>query len=104
MMLKSKLQCSIRLAITRASVHTPTTYVQLKEDSTKVVSKSAITRTFNNYAKDNDLLKTAKITLSGNDIREGITAVVSVKVLDLSLKAKPNLNLEILMLRVLSKL
>ena len=44
--------------------------------------KSAITRTFNNYAKDNDLLKTAKIALSGNDIREGITAVVSVKVPD----------------------
>jgi len=44
--------------------------------------KSAITRTFNSYAKDNDLLKGAKVTLSGNDIREGITAVISVKLPD----------------------
>ncbi len=44
--------------------------------------KSALTRTFNNYAKDNDLLKTAKIALNGNDIREGITAVISVKIPD----------------------
>ena len=44
--------------------------------------KSAITRTFNNYAKDNDLLKGAKVTLSGNDIREGITAVISIKLPD----------------------
>ena len=42
--------------------------------------KSALTRTFNAYAKDNNLLKNAKITLSGDDIREGLTAVISVKV------------------------
>ena len=42
--------------------------------------KSAVTRTFNNYGKDNDLLKNVKISLSGEDIREGITAVISVKV------------------------
>ncbi len=42
--------------------------------------KSAVTRTFNNYSKDNDLLKNVKISLSGEDIREGITAVISVKV------------------------
>ena len=42
--------------------------------------KSAVTRTFNNYGKDNDLLKNEKISLTGEDIREGITAVISVKV------------------------
>ena len=42
--------------------------------------KSAVTRTFNNYSKDNDLLKNVKISLTGEDIREGITAVISVKV------------------------
>lgn len=42
--------------------------------------KSALTRTFNQYAKDNNLLKNAKISLSGDDIREGLTAVISVKV------------------------
>ncbi len=44
--------------------------------------KSALTRTFNAYAKDNDLLKNVKINLSGDDIREGLMVVVSVKVPD----------------------
>jgi DNA gyrase subunit B len=42
--------------------------------------KSALTRTFNAYAKEKDLLKNVKITLSGEDIREGLTGVISVKV------------------------
>ena len=42
--------------------------------------KSALTRTFNAYAKEYDLLKNAKISLSGEDIREGLTVVISVKV------------------------
>ena len=42
--------------------------------------KSALTRTFNAYSKDNGLLRGEKITPSGEDIREGIMAVISVKV------------------------
>lgn len=42
--------------------------------------KSAITRAFKTYATDNDLLRSAKINLTGEDIREGMTAIVSVKV------------------------
>ena len=42
--------------------------------------KSAVTRTFNTYSKDNELLKNVKVPLTGEDIREGITAVISVKV------------------------
>ena len=42
--------------------------------------KSALTRTFNAYSKDNGLLKGEKITPTGEDIREGIMAVISVKV------------------------
>ncbi len=44
--------------------------------------KSAFTRTFNAYAKSYDLLKNVKINLSGEDIREGMTGVISVKVPD----------------------
>ena len=42
--------------------------------------KSALTRTFNAYSKDNGLLKGEKITPTGEDIREGIMAVISIKV------------------------
>src|SRR3954469_12090533 len=42
--------------------------------------KSALTRTINNYAAKNGSLKKADFTLSGDDVREGLTAVLSVKV------------------------
>jgi len=41
--------------------------------------KAAMTRTVNHYAVSNNLLKNVKIGLSGDDIREGLTAVISVK-------------------------
>ena len=44
--------------------------------------KSAVTRAFKNYANANDLLKNVKVDLTGEDVREGITAVISVKVPD----------------------
>ena len=42
--------------------------------------KSALTKTFNDYAKKNKLLKDNEPALSGEDIREGITAIISVKI------------------------
>jgi len=44
--------------------------------------KSALTRVFNDYARKFGLLKEADKNLSGDDIREGLTAVVSVKLTD----------------------
>jgi len=44
--------------------------------------KAALTRTINNYASDSKLFKKDKIVLSGDDVREGLTAVLSVKVPD----------------------
>ena len=44
--------------------------------------RSALTRIINRYAKENSLLKKNKITLSGDDIREGLTAVLSIKMPD----------------------
>ncbi len=44
--------------------------------------KAALTRTLNSYAQKNNLLKKENITLSGDDVREGLTAVISAKVME----------------------
>jgi DNA gyrase subunit B len=44
--------------------------------------RSALTRTVNKYARDHGLLKDKEDNLSGEDVREGLTAVVSVKLRD----------------------
>ena len=41
--------------------------------------KNAITKTFNDYARKNKLLKDSDVNLSGEDIREGLTAIISIK-------------------------
>ena len=42
--------------------------------------KNALTKTFNDYARKNKLLKENESSLSGEDIREGLTAIISVKI------------------------
>ena len=42
--------------------------------------RNALTKTFNDYARSNKLLKDSEANLSGEDIREGLTAIVSIKI------------------------
>lgn len=42
--------------------------------------RGSITRTINNYAETSGMMKNAKVVLSGDDVREGLVAVVSVKI------------------------
>ncbi|MGN0292286.1 MAG: DNA gyrase subunit B, partial [Lachnospiraceae bacterium] len=42
--------------------------------------RNALTKTFNNYARANKILKDSDAALSGDDIREGLTAIISIKI------------------------
>lgn len=54
--------------------------INTKEGGTHLIGfKSALTRTANNYASSSGILKNGKEGLSGDDIREGLSAVISVK-------------------------
>jgi len=57
--------------------------INTHEGGTHLVGfKAALTRTMNNYATANNLLKNVKASISGDDLREGMAAVISVKVPD----------------------
>ena len=77
MMLWLKLPCSIRMRSMRHSFRLQTILIPLK--AAYVGVRSALTRTVNAYAKSNKLIKDEKQSMSGEDIREGLTAVISVR-------------------------
>ena len=55
--------------------------INTPEGGTHVVGfRNALTKTFNEYARKNKLLKDSEPNLSGEDIREGLTAIISVKI------------------------
>ena len=57
--------------------------INTPEGGTHIVGfRNAITKTFNDYARKNKLLKDNEPNLSGEDIREGMTAIVSIKIED----------------------
>ncbi len=57
--------------------------INTQEGGTHLIGfKAALTRTMNNYAVSNNLLKNVKTSISGDDLREGMAAVISVKVPD----------------------
>ena len=57
--------------------------INTPEGGTHIVGfRNAITKTFNDYARKNKLMKDSEPNLTGDDIREGLTAIVSVKIED----------------------
>ncbi|HJC86442.1 MAG TPA: DNA topoisomerase (ATP-hydrolyzing) subunit B [Candidatus Eisenbergiella intestinigallinarum] len=65
------------------SVYSFVNNINTPEGGTHLVGfRNAITKTFNDYARNNKLLKDSEANLSGEDIREGMTAIISVKIED----------------------
>ncbi len=64
----------------KENVHTFANNIRTKEGGTHLVGyKTSLTRALNNYIQNSDLPKKLKQKLSGDDVREGLTAIVSVK-------------------------
>ena len=78
----------VEVAMQHNDSYTDNTYgfvnnITTPEGGTHVVGfRNAITKTFNDYARKNKLLKDSEPNLSGEDIREGLTAIISVKIED----------------------
>jgi DNA gyrase subunit B len=65
------------------SIHSFANNINTREGGSHMSGfRSALTRTLNKYARDHSLLKEKEDNLSGEDVREGLTAVISVKLRD----------------------
>ena len=65
-----------------------------KDGGTHVLGfRSALTRVINKYANENNLLKKNKLAISGDDIKEGLTCVLSTKIPDPKFSSKQRINL-----------
>jgi DNA gyrase subunit B len=65
------------------SVHSFANNISTREGGSHMSGfRSALTRTLNKYARDHNLLKEKEDNLTGEDVREGLTAVISVKLRD----------------------
>jgi DNA gyrase subunit B len=56
--------------------------------------KTALTRTLNAYGRKNNLIKESEDNFTGEDVLEGLTAVISVKFAKFNLKVRPKQNSE----------
>src|SRR6056297_2575157 len=64
----------------QGSIHAFANNINTREGGTHLTGfKTALTRTVNDYANENDLLSDLENNLKGEDIREGLTAVISIK-------------------------
>ena len=78
----------VEVAMQHNDAYTENTYgfvnnITTPEGGTHIMGfRNAITKTFNDYARKNKLLKESEQNLTGEDIREGLTAIISVKIED----------------------
>ena len=78
------IQCSLKWNSGYAEdVYPFTNNIYQKDGGTHLLGfRSALTRVINKYANDQNLLKKSKVNLSGDDVKEGLTCVLSIKIPD----------------------
>jgi len=79
-----EIECSLQWNLTYSEdVYAFTNNIYQKDGGTHLLGfRSALTRVINKYANDNNFLKKNKFSVSGEDIKEGLTCVLSLKVPD----------------------
>lgn len=76
------------------TIYTFANNINTKEGGTHLIGfKSALTRTVNSYAFSSGLLKDSKEGLSGDDIREGLTAIINVKLMNPQFEGQTKMKL-----------
>tara|TARA_B100000965_G_scaffold403299_1_gene431070 strand:+ start:1 stop:1764 length:1764 start_codon:yes stop_codon:yes gene_type:complete len=80
----TNVQCSLKWnAGYNEDVYPYTNNIYQKDGGTHLLGfRTAVTRVINKYASEQNLLKKNKVTLSGDDVKEGLTCVLSVKIPD----------------------
>ena len=84
----SKNNVYVEVAMQHNDSYTESSYsfvnnINTPEGGTHLIGfRNALTKTFNDYARNNKLLKESETNLSGEDIREGLTVIISVKIED----------------------
>ena len=79
-----EIECSLKWNATYTEdIYPYTNNIHQKDGGTHLLGfRSALTRVINKYANENNLLKKNKLTISGDDIKEGLTCVLSTKIPD----------------------
>jgi len=79
-----EIECSLKWnASYSEDIYPYTNNIYQKDGGTHLLGfRSALTRVINKYANENNLLKKNKLTISGDDIKEGLTCVLSAKIPD----------------------
>ena len=79
-----EIECSLKWNASYSDdVYPYTNNIFQKDGGTHILGfRSALTRVINKYATENNLLKKNKVSISGDDIKEGLTVVLSLKIPD----------------------
>ena len=79
-----EIECSLEWNSTYSEdVYAYTNNIYQKDGGTHLLGfRSALTRVINKYVNDNNILKKNKLSISGDDIKEGLTAILSIKMPD----------------------